>query len=173
MANSSNEVKDKPKKEKLIEDILAWRAGLLENNGARARLKRCETPEKAMLLRETHELLGKLSPFVSAEAVATIAGIIPHIKRDGSGKLAENLGKEKNGRVVFSEVRFRNLLACREWNEFYTALRRAVVILNGNVDPVSIIETITLWDEEKQGRYKEPSKKLSFRLANDYYSQSL
>ncbi|KMQ49498.1 CRISPR-associated protein CasB/Cse2 [Chitinispirillum alkaliphilum] len=171
MNNSENEVKQNHKKT-FFETVLAWRSELLENNGARAKLKRCETPEKAMLLRETHILLERAPKYISAEAIATIAGIIPHIKENGSGKLAENLGKEKNGRAVFSEVRFRNLLACKEWNEFYKALRRAVVILDGIVDPVSVIETIKLWGEEKPGIYKEPSKRLSFKLAKDYYSQT-
>ncbi|MFP4243391.1 MAG: type I-E CRISPR-associated protein Cse2/CasB [Chitinispirillaceae bacterium] len=173
MSDRANEEVKKTKGESLIEAVLKWRAELLNNSGGRARLKRCETPEKAMLLRETHTLLEKVPRSVSPEAVATIAGIISHVDKGGSGKLAANLGKERNGRVVFSEVRFRNLLACREWNEFYTALRRAVVILDGNVDPASVIETVKLWDEEKRGTYKEPSMKLSFRLANDYYSQTL
>ena len=103
-----------------------------------------------MMQRETHILLDKLPGFISPEAVATISGILSHVKVGGEGKLGERLGIKKNDKVLFSETRFRNLLACKEWNEFYTALRRAVVVLDGNVAPESIIDVVRLWDEDKR-----------------------
>ncbi|MDO5577511.1 MAG: type I-E CRISPR-associated protein Cse2/CasB, partial [Fibrobacter sp.] len=156
------------------EIIKEWHSALCEkrNNGSRAKLKRCKSPENAMMLRETHALFDEMQKYyVSPEAVATMAGILSHVKVNKLGKFAEKLGQEKGGHVLFSEIRFRNMLACRDWNEFYTSLRRAVVLLDGDVDPLSIVEAIKLWDEDKRGKIKEPSKKFCFKLSNEYYLQ--
>jgi len=172
MDQDEKEIIVKSKNEEIMESVKSWHEELCENNGARARLRRCESPEKVMMQSETHILLDKLPSFISPEAVATIAGILSHVKVNGAGGLGERLGTKKNDKVLFSETRFRNLLSCREWNEFYTALRRAVVVLDGNINPLSIVEVIKMWDEDKRGTLKEPTKKLSFKLAKEYYSKN-
>lgn len=172
MDHDGKEIIVKSKNDEIMENVKSWHEKLCENKGARASLRRCESPEKVMMQRETHILLDKLPNFISPEAVATIAGILAHVKVSGSGKLGERLGTKKNDKVLFSETRFKNLLSCREWSEFYTALRRAVVVLDGNVYPLDIVEVIKLWGEDKRGTLKEPTKKLSFKLAKEYYSKN-
>ncbi len=160
--------------EKLQTDILVWWKGMLQNNGSKARLKRCASPSEAALHPETHSLMRILPQWFSFEAAATITGILAHVKINGDGFIAAKLGTPVNNRVPFSETRFRQFLSCREWNEFYTALRRAVTILDGNVNPLSIVDVILHWDEENRGKtYKEPGKSLKFVLSKEYYSQIL
>jgi len=172
MDQGGKEINVKSIKDEIMENVKSWHQKLCDNKGACARLRRCESPEKVMMQRETHILLDKLPGFISPEAVATISGILSHVKVGGEGKLGERLGIKKNDKVLFSETRFRNLLACKEWNEFYTALRRAVVVLDGNVAPESIIDVVRLWDEDKKGNLKEPTRKLSFILSREYYSKN-
>lgn len=160
---------DKSGKEELMENIKLWHMKLCKNKYACARLRRCESPEKVMIHKEMYDLLNIMPKYISPEAVATIAGILAHVNLCGEGKLGEKLGSKKNGQVIFSESRFKKLLSCKEWNEFYTALRRAILILNRNVELLSVVEAIILWDEDKKGKLKEPSKKLFFKLANEYY----
>ena len=108
-------------KEERQEVFTKWWARLQENNGGRAQLKRCNSPEEAALHAETHRLKSMLPNWIPLEAVATIAGVSAHIKNDTKLGFAQSLAtpKEKNGRVPLSESRFRQLLSCREWDELY------------------------------------------------------
>ena len=154
------------------EAISNWWNRLQDNSGGKARLKRCQTPEEAALLPETFSL-GKLLPWLPIEARATIAGVSAYIKKSSSKKkFGEALAtpKEKNGRVPLSESRFRQLLSARDWQEVYRSLRRVVTILDGDIDLIQFVETIILWSEELQGKYREPGKGLKFKLSQDYYT---
>ncbi len=161
------------------ESITGWWERLQKNSGGRAKLKRCQSPEEAALLSETFTLSAML-PWLSLEAVATIAGVAAHIKKPDnekvdkqSRKFGESLAtpKEKSGRVPLSETRFRQLITARDWNEVYRSLRRAVTILDGRVDLISFAETVILWNDEFEGRYKKPGTGLKFELSKDYYTK--
>lgn len=185
MDGSETGVKQKTKREEMLDSILAWWKELVGRDGEgkkkdkgdtanRAKLRRCATPGAAVLNPQTNRLVNILPNYVSPEAAATIAGILSHIKKSGSGNIAKKLGEVKNGRVVFSETRFRQLLSSSEWDEFYKSLRRAVVMLDGNVSPVSVADMILKWDQEYRGSFKkELSKSLKFVLSQEYYSQSI
>ena len=161
--------------EEMQKIFINWWKKLQENNGERAQLRRCNSPEEAALHSETYRLKNMLPKWISLEAVATIAGVSAHIKNDTSLEFAKSLAtpKEKNGRVPLSESRFRQLLSSREWDELYRALRRTVSILDGNVNLVSFVNTVLLWDDEFKGHYKRPGKGLKFELSRDYYETSM
>ncbi len=148
-----------------------WWDRLQKNNGGRAQLKRCSSPEEAALHPETHRLKNMLPDWLPLEAVATIVGVSAHIKNETKLGFAQSLAtpKEKNGRVPLSESRFRQLLSCRDWDELYRTLRRSVSILDGNVNLLSFVDAVLLWNDEFRGAYRKPGKSLKFELSRDYY----
>ncbi len=146
------------------------------DHGASAQLRRCSSPEEVALQPYTYGLKQKMPNWISIESLATIAGILSHIK---SGEL-ENISlaaklakpKSKNDNIPFSESRFRQLLTCKNWNEFYTSLRRAVKILDGNVNPLSIVDVILQWDEEQKDNFnKRLGNSLKFEMSKEYYTE--
>lgn len=161
--------------EEMYKVFTNWWKRLQENNGGKAQLRRCNSPEEAALHSETYRLKNMLPKWLSLEAVATLAGISAHIKNDTSLGFAKSLAtpKEKNGRVPLSESRFRQLLSCREWDELYRSLRRTVSILDGNVNLMSFVDTVILWNNEFLGAYKKPGKGLKFELSRDYYETAM
>lgn len=161
--------------EEMQKVLINWWKKLQENNGGRAQLRRCKSPEEAALHSETYRLKSMLPKWVSLEAISTIAGVSAHIKNDTSLGFARSLAtpREKNGRVPLSESRFRQMLSCREWDELYRTLRRSVSILDGNVNLISFIDTVLLWNDEFRGSYKRPGKGLKFELSRDYYETAM
>lgn len=161
--------------EEMQKVLINWWTRLQENNGGRAQLRRCNSPEEAALHPETYRLKIMLPKWVSLEAVATISGLSAHIKNDTSLGFAKSLAtpREKNGRVPLSEERFRQLLSCRDWGELYRALRRTVTVLDGNVNLISFVDTVILWNNEFRGEYKRPGKGLKFELSRDYYETAI
>jgi len=162
-------------KEELQIKFVEWWKSLKEDPGARARLRRCASPEEAALLSETYQVM-RIIPWCSGECAATIAGIVSHIEEGENEKisLAVKLAKpkKKNDRVPFSESRFRHLLSCKTWNEFYTDLRRAVQILGRTVNPLSVIDVIIAWDNELKRKQSEAIRKsIKFELSRQYYTQ--
>ncbi len=157
--------------EEIQKDFINWWKKLQENNGSRAQLRRCNSPEEAALHPETYRLKNVLPKWIPLEAVATIAGVSAHIRNDTAHEFARALAtpKERNGQVPLSESRFRQLLSCRNWNEVYRSLRRAVTILDGNVNLTSFVDTVLLWNDEFKGEYKRPGKGLKFELSRNYY----
>ena len=59
------------------------------------------------------------------------------------------------------------------WEEFYTNLRRAIGILDNNVNPLSVADVIILWGRDfkkiKSGEYIKPGESLKLKLAREYY----
>ncbi len=159
------------------EKLLSWWRSLAEKSGTQAQLCRCATPEEAALNSETFRLLDYF-PWIDIETAAIIAGILSHIKQGEEENISflQKLAtpKEKNGRVPFSEIRFRQLLTCRTWDEFFTALRRAVQVLDGRVNPLSIADGILRWAEEQKSiTYCEAGRSLKFDWSKEYYTEAL
>ncbi len=165
-------------REDQAKELIGWWHGLHKRNGPRAALKRCASPEDAALHPDTFSVKS-IFPWMSYEAAAAMAGILSHIREVGERvntgfavMLAVPSGK--GGRAPFSEARFRQLLSSRDWNEFYTRLRRAVKILNGNVNPLSVADIILRWDDEhRSGTRTQYGHSLKFDLSNEYYTQIL
>jgi CRISPR system Cascade subunit CasB len=163
------------RKEEQQEKLLHWWQQLQHNTGNRAELRRCHSPEDAATKADTFRVYNMVGHFCSIEASATIAGLLSHIKPESEfdytpfGKKLSAV-KEGGEKPVFSESRFRHLLKSRNWNEFYTNMRRAIVVLDGRIHPLYIADIILRWDKEQKPDYiKRPGQSLRFRLAQDYY----
>lgn len=162
---------------KVQDDLLAWWRSMHDSSGDRAQLRRCVSPEEAVLHPQTHRLTHVL-PWVPLEAVATVAGLLSHVKsgEGDSSSVGHKLAKptEPGGSPPFSETRFRQLLGSRDWNDFYRNFRRAIQILGGDVNPLLVADTILCWGREYQGKEPTaPGKSLKFRLSQDYYTEAL
>jgi CRISPR system Cascade subunit CasB len=171
-------IKYKKLKDNQIEFLVEWWNDLHERNGPRAALKRCASPEDASLYPDTFRVKNIIS-WMSYEAAATIAGILSHVVRESNVNINMSFAKTlsynpEGSKPVFSETRFRQLLSSRNWNEFYTRLRRAVKALKGKVNPVSVADIIVRWDEEyRWGKNKsEYGHSLKFDLSEEYYSSA-
>ena len=154
--------------------LTKWWENLQADNGGRAQLKRCQTPEEAALHPQTFRLKQSIS-WLPLEAVATIAGVAAHIKDTKGEDFGKSLAKPKGkkGRVPLSESRFRQLLSARDWNELYRSLRRAVTILDGKVGFVNFVEIVILWSKELQGEFAKPGKSVKYKLSEAYYIESM
>ena len=147
-------------------------------SGIRAQLSRCSSPAEVVMYSEfyTFKEIFENTKYPT-EAIAIIAGLFSIIRKD-SGKqpcFIEQLATPKEGsdKPVFSEMRFRKLLDSKNWDEFYLNLRRAIQILGGNVNPISVADTILLWGWEfskiEKGEYVKPGNTAKFKLAKMYY----
>ncbi len=160
--------------EKTKESLLQWWGNLQKDKGGCAQLKRCHTPQEAILNPQAFRLKSVLY-WLPLEALATVAGVGSHIKKATGKQFGQALATrgEAKGRVLFSETRFRQLLSARDWVELYRLLRRAVTLLDGEVGFISFVDTVILWSEEFSGKYKEIGKSLKFKLSEAYYTSLL
>ncbi|MGB9499441.1 MAG: type I-E CRISPR-associated protein Cse2/CasB [Dissulfuribacterales bacterium] len=179
MVDKDKQEKSQKVKDKQAETIFKWWASLENNRGDRAQLRRCEKPGDVMIQPAFHRLMHLLGEERKQPAIelATLAGILSHVqgnKKDA--RFAGQLGTppEKGGNPVMSESRFQQLLKSKDWNELYLRLRRAVIMLKRQVNITSVSRCIQDWGWEFKGRYHEnPSKRLQFRLAEEYYKEVL
>ncbi len=162
--------------EKLRRRVAEWYEGLHKSKGNRATLRRCASPAEAALISVTFSLRKILPKNTSFEAVATVAGILAHVSDERSAdtySFGKRLALPRGGgdSPLFSETRFRQLLSARGWSEWYTGLRRAVMMLKGNVNPLEMADIILKWDRERRDDLQiELKNSVKFDLANDYYN---
>ncbi|PXX96300.1 type I-E CRISPR-associated protein Cse2/CasB [Halomonas sp. LBP4] len=157
--------------------------------GVRARLRRCESLEAAMLaeafrtLWHRVEQVGKhsIEPRDSRlQAWACIALILSELRKDISDvPLGRQLGQQKSetGKPCMSELRFQQLMSCQSSEELIKRLRRALRLVDSQDKPdkrgvsvVHLADNIALWWRESRGELApQPSSRLGFLWANDYF----
>jgi len=168
-----SELRNTSQQERLVD----WWKELQTKTGNRAELRRCYNPEDAASKPDTFRLYNILGSFRSIESAATIAGLLSHLKPESEfdfSPFGKKLAKIREGgdRPIFSESRFRHLLKSRDWNDFYTNMRRAIVVLNGRVHPLYIADIVLRWDREQKPDYvNKPGQSLRFRLSQEYYNE--
>lgn len=154
--------------------INSWWENLAQNTGERAYLRRCATPAEGIISKETYRLgyeIGWL--WQKKEALATIAVMLALIKEKNQRSFPVQLGSSTKGdKPLMSEARFRHLLTARDWDDFFTALRRGLALAKYTANPLSIADGILLWDEEKRSGFL-PRMKNSFRFewSSQYYTK--
>jgi CRISPR system Cascade subunit CasB len=183
--------------EKQLQSWHAW-LGLAGNRGDRARLRRAESPEDILLtdaffhfLRKMDQAMPDWSQKMPTLASACIAGALSHVKTDKQtpsrihnskdntdadrkiASFAEQLATPPEGKskAPMSELRFQQLQKSPTIDDFYRRLIRAIRLLDGNVNIVSLANDIIHWHQEFNqafGRY--PAKRLVVRWATDYFT---
>lgn len=161
--------------------ILKWWKALREKRGVRARLRRCSEPGEVLMHAAFYELQHEVQPYWPPGqdmmlALAAVAGLLSHVQSiDPGSSLPEKLGKPKTegGKPPMSEMRFRELIKSRNWPEYYSRMRRALLMLDRTADPHSLIELTLQFAWEHIGEVpSEPGKRFQFRMANDYFKSS-
>lgn len=146
--------------------LLAWWKGLESDRGERAFLRRASNITEVAFSPAYHRLLGRLkgeSSSVNREALAAVAGLATHVKThtEIGGYVARQMATPKAGRsgVRVSGLRFRRLLAVSGRDELYPLLIRAIKLLDGKVNLLSLANSVYWWNEDTRKQW-----------AYDYYS---
>ncbi|APX95097.1 type I-E CRISPR-associated protein Cse2/CasB [Halomonas sp. 1513] len=151
--------------------------------GVRAMLRRCETPEAAMLTEAFRHLWHRLPESerggekrrnLRLQAWACVALVLAEVRAESpNASLGSQLGKQKKetGKPHMSELRFQQLLTCQAPEELVQRLRRALALIDKrDVSVVYLADNIALWWRESQGEMApQPSGRLGFLWANDYF----
>ena len=149
--------------------------------GDRARLRRVESPDDALLTDAFYNFLQRMPDSWSEPkhllASALVAVIVAQVKVDQSGSnFAAQLAtpKDSGDKPRMSELLFRQLQKSHDPTEFFRRLLRAVRMLDCNVNILSLVNDMLHWMHEYQkGIDRNPQKRLTFCWANDYYTTLL
>lgn len=170
--------------------ILSWHSSLNDNRGDRARLRRAERPEDVLLTsaffsfqQRMPDLWQKQKPLFTSAAVA---GLLSHVKTNQQqasrvfkskdtghtrfASFAEQLAAG-DGKPVMSELRFQQLQKSRTTDDFYRHVIRAIRLLDGRVNIISLAGDIVHWHLEFDNQLDlKPGHRLAVRWASDYFA---
>lgn len=148
MSNISN--KDSP-----VNGILtSWWRNLENDKGARAELRRCDSPEAVMYHPAFVRLSQKLQPLLKdhpnwPNRVAMVVGLLSHVRREDTRTLA--LAMAGNPPVV-SELRFRRLLQ-RDRSDLYGAMIRVLRMLDYQANLPDLMGSVFFWGDGVRRRW--------------------
>ncbi|WP_082021144.1 type I-E CRISPR-associated protein Cse2/CasB [Geobacter anodireducens] len=159
------------------EQLLAWWKWLDDNRGDRARLRRVESPDDVLLTgafsRFLSEMPEKWSESRQLSSSALVAAIVAQVRTNNEvSSFAVQLATPKDGgdKPRMSELRFQQLQKSHDPAEFFRRLLRAVRMLDGNVNILSLANDVLHWmNEYRKGVDRNPKNRLTFCWANDYY----
>lgn len=157
--------------------LLEWWEWLDDNRGDRARLRRVESPDDVLLTGAFSRFLAEMPDDWTESghlpASAQVAAILAHVKDNvASSSFAAQLATPKDGgdKPRMSELRFQQLQKSQDPAEFYRRLLRAVRMLDGSVNILSLADDVLHWMHEyRKGVDRNPQKRLTFCWAGDYY----
>lgn len=132
-------------------EVLSWWNSLKEDRGGRAELRRAHDPTEVVFLPAYHRLYAMLaSPNINKEALACVAGLCAHIKENREGKFAKQMAECPQGskKSEISSLRFRKLLAIKDWEDLYHDIIRIIRQLGGKVDVIDLAKTVYWWNEK-------------------------
>ncbi len=162
-----------------IQTIQRWHESLDKNRGDRARLRRAESPEDVLLTAAFFNFLEEMKAtnwqeHIPILTMATIAGVLSHVKPNGENKsFAEQLATPLEGKkkAPMSELRFQQLQKSPSPEYFYRRIIRAIQLLKGQVNIVSLSHDIIQWHKEFEHPVSHsPTKRLAVRWATDYFT---
>lgn len=132
-----------------------WWAGLDQNRGARARLRRAKTPDEVLVSPDYQRgLLTLLSasgvtldPY-DAQRLAIGVGVLVHVKTAlPEGHFARQLTPADESQESVRDPRFRKLLATTDPNDLFLMLRRLVAYLGGAAEIRSLVTGASDWTD--------------------------
>ncbi len=157
--------------------------------GVRAVLRRCESPDAAVLTEGFRKLWQMLQTEASQEgqpprlqrdmyAWACVAIVLAELRKEMPGEtLGSRFGKqkEKTGSPLVSELRFQHLQQSQSADELVRRLRRGLALVgNEGISAVNLADDILLWCRENGAqeplRARRVEDRLAFRWANDYFT---
>ncbi|PCK01708.1 MAG: type I-E CRISPR-associated protein Cse2/CasB [Alteromonadaceae bacterium] len=160
--------------------LKSWWVWLDDNCGDRAILRRASSPDDILLSEAFSKFIKQMpATWLSGERIqytdasmiaAVVARIKVHNEKQSFAKsLAVPSGDKSNHPL--SELRFSQLQKSRSEQEFFTRICRAIQLIGGKVNIISITEDMLQWLLEfRQGQARKPQQRLAVRWANDYYA---
>jgi CRISPR system Cascade subunit CasB len=177
-----------------IQALQRWHKWLDDNRGDRARLRRAESPEDILLTEAFSHFLQKM-PETDAwrknlATSACIAGALSQVKIDKQSNsrihnkkdsdkvkvmasFAEQLATplDAKSKAPMSELRFQQLQKSTSPEDFYRRIIRAIRLLNGQVNILSLANDIIHWHREfEHPSSHSPANRLAVRWATDYFT---
>lgn len=163
--------------------LRAWHEMLQEKRGLRASLRRSATINESCVSDGFHSLLMKTHTLWKIEdqawrftALAMVAALAAHVRViDERQSFAAQLGQKTGDRPVMSALRFKRLSAVKTPDDLLRQLRRAISLLGGAVNLISLAEDIFIWCREQDElmkhirRQQRPTEFIRIRWARDYY----
>jgi len=177
-----------------IQAIQQWYKWLDNNRGDRARLRRAESPEDIVLTEAFFHFLQQMPDTETwrenLAISACVAGALSQVKIDrqtnsriGNKKdsekpkvmasFAEQLATplESKGKSPMSELRFQQLQKSTSPEDFYRRIIRAIQLLKGQVNIISLAHDIIQWHKEFDHPASHiPANRLAVRWATDYFT---
>ena len=156
--------------------LLKWWRTLDGNRGERAQLRRAQSADDVLLTVAFAQFLKMVNRPEAHQLFdnAMLAGLLSRVKQDDKNHaFAEALAKPKAGgsKAAMSELRFRQLQKSQDVDEFFRRMTRAIALLGGTVNVLSLADGILHWlKEHRQSVDQNPQKRLAVRWASDYYS---
>lgn len=147
-------------------------------SGMKARLKRCESVDAAMMSEGFQNLWQCLPENLTEHATAndierwaTLAAALVCVKQDGDMTFAMAAGSKGKGEgAVVSEMRFAQLQSAKTSDEFLRRLRRILQQINGKVGVISLAKNIEQWFLEQNESYpRKADKRICVQWAMEYY----
>lgn len=132
--------------------LLSWWSGLDDDRKSRAMLRRCHNRHEVALVPAFHHLYWSLTAdhVVSIEKLAVIVGVLSHVtSNDYRSTFAAQMAAPKNGgnNARVSESRFQRLLKVNDYDDLYSAMIRAIRLLDGSANIVDLANGIYWWNE--------------------------
>ncbi|MEF3077352.1 type I-E CRISPR-associated protein Cse2/CasB [Methylobacter sp. Wu1] len=165
-----------------------WYDSLDHNRAVRARLRRAEDPEDILLTDAFFHFLNFMPEMFPKElmenkwqfsekqrfyVIASIAGLLSHVKQNNEiSSFAKQLAGTGKDRAPMSELRFQQLLKSPNHTDFYRRMIRAIRLLNGSVNVISLANDVIqwFWEHEQKESDRYPSNRLAVRWATDYFT---
>jgi CRISPR system Cascade subunit CasB len=161
-----------------------WWETLDHDRGARAELRRAESPADVLLTQGFRSLCRTLAGYWTQEsrllALAAVGGILANVKDNSEqtkGKIQSFAAQcaafsDRGGdKPIVSEWRFSQLQKSRTLDELYTRMNRTVKLLGGKANIVSIADGVLLWAKEMvEGEVDtDPRNRILVRWGLDYF----
>lgn len=142
------------------EIVAGWWEGLQQNNGGRAQLRRCKSPEEVMLEPAFHRLLNRMRGLLESDSslpqeetyrrLAAVAGLLSHVRVRDNKSLAERMADSQGGRPRFSSLRFRRLMK-ESFDDLYPAMIRVIRQLDKTASLNDLANSVFYWDDKYRG----------------------
>lgn len=163
--------------------LQTWHKSLQDNRGERAQLRRVSNSDDVLFTSAFAGFLRQMPGYwgvapgttgIGFTDAAMVVAVLARVKDASSGQsFATSLAKpkEKGGKAPMSELRFQQLQKSRTEQEFFTRLCRAVDLLGGTVNILSLADSILHWLREfRFAPASRPQDRLAVKWASDYYA---
>ncbi len=158
------------------QSITQWHTWLHDENqrGERARLRRCDSLEEIMLQPSFYRLCReKALRKQSVEALAIVAGLLAWVENVEERATSVLLGQPKkpgDDAPLFSELRYRRLLASNTPEDLFQSLRRAIIQAGKTASPVLLADEVLHWYAQRKwpDSYRG-ARQWQYRMASGYY----